>query len=151
GAVTTANLFAENFFLKMIFVADIENAALRSGDESRDDHAFDEEMRKIGHDEAVLDGAGLAFVCIADNISDGIGMLAYEVPLHAGGESRAAHAFQFGGLELRENVVPGFGWNELANNAVLFAVAVGIGLAGDARLLRMRLVNVFAANGAARD
>src|SRR5207249_593243 len=49
----------------MIFVADIEDAALSAGNQAGDDHAFDEKMRQIGHDEAVLDGAGLAFIGVA--------------------------------------------------------------------------------------
>src|SRR6266851_3434957 len=135
----------------MVLVADIEDAALRAGDQAGDDHALDEEMRQIGHDEAVLDGAGLAFIGVANNVFHGIGLLADEIPLHAGGKSGAAHAFQFGGFELREYVVPGLGLNEFANDAILFAFAIGIGFAGDACLLAMRLVNIVAADGAAGD
>src|SRR5713226_3910145 len=106
GAITAPNLFAEDFFLKMIFVADIEDAALRSSDQAGDDHAFNEEMRQISHDETVFDGAGLAFIGVAHDILDGIGLLANKIPLHAGGKSGATHAFQFGGLELRKDIVP---------------------------------------------
>ncbi len=108
-------------------------------------------IRQIGHDEAVLDGAGLAFISVADNIFDGIGLFAHEIPLHAGGKSGPAHAFQFGRFKLREDVIPCFGLNELADDAILFAVSVGIGFAGDALLFGMRLVNIVAANGAAAD
>ncbi len=149
GAITPANFFTENLFLKMVLVADIEDAALRSGDQAGDDHALDEEMRQVSHDEAVLDGAGLAFIGVADNIFHGIRLLADEIPFHAGGKSGAAHAFQLGGFELREYVVPGLGLNELANDAVLFAFAIGIGFAIDACLLGTRLVNIVAADGGA--
>ncbi len=135
----------------MVLVADIEDAALRAGDQAGDDHALDEEMRQVGHDEAIFDGAGFAFIGVTNNVFHGIGLFANQVPLHAGGKSGAAHAFQFGGFELREYVVPGLGWNELAHDAVLFALAIGIGFASDAGLPGMRLVNVFAADGAAGD
>src|SRR5260370_4759982 len=142
GAITPANFFTENLFLKMVLVADIRDAALRSGDQAGDDHALDEEMRQVSHDEAVLDGAGLAFIGVADNIFHGIRLLADEIPFHAGGKSGAAHAFQLGGFELREYVVPGLGLNELANNAVLFAFAIGIGFPIDPCLLRPRFCNI---------
>src|SRR5437899_678015 len=45
GAITAANLFAENFFLKMILVADIDDTALCARDQACDDHAFDDQMR----------------------------------------------------------------------------------------------------------
>src|SRR5260370_3926316 len=151
GTITAANLFAEDFFLKIIFVADVEDAALRSSDQARYDHALDEQVRQVGHDKAVLDGAGLAFVGVADDVFDGIGLLADKVPLHAGRKSGTAHAFKFGGFELCEDVVPSTRLHEFANDAVLFAIAIGIGFARDARLLGMRLVNLLAAHGAARD
>ena len=150
-AITAANLFAEDFFLKMIFVADVDDAALRAGNETRDDHTLDEQMRQVGHDEAVLDGARLTFIGVADNVFHGIGLLANKIPLHTGRKSRAAHAFQFGGFELCQDVVPGLGGNEFAHDAVLFVLAIGICFAGNARLLGMRLVNVVAANGATGD
>src|SRR5207244_10719085 len=65
GATATANLFAKNFFLKMILMADVEDAALCAGDDAGDEHAFDEEMRQIRNDEAVFDCAGLAFIRVA--------------------------------------------------------------------------------------
>src|SRR6266850_2862791 len=45
GTTAAANLFAKDFFLKVILVADVENAALRAGNDAGDEHAFDEEMR----------------------------------------------------------------------------------------------------------
>src|SRR5256884_4588051 len=135
----------------MIFVADIEDAALSAGNQAGDDHAFDEKMRQIGHDEAVLDGAGLAFIGVADNVFHGIGLLANEIPFHAGGKSRAAHAFQFGGFELGEDRLPALRLSELADDAVLFTLAIGIGFASDPWVLGMRLVNGVALDGAAGD
>src|SRR6266849_4621358 len=151
GVIAAADFFAEDFFLKMIFVADIKYAAFRAGDEAGDNHAFNKEMRKVCHDDAVFDGAGLAFVRVAHDIFNGIGLLANQVPFQAGGKTGAAHAFQFGCLQFCEDIVPGFGLNELARDAVIFVFAIGIGFAGDACLLGMRLANVVAADGAAGD
>src|SRR5258708_22082021 len=106
-------------------------------------------MRQIGYDKAVLDGAGLAFVGVADDVFDRIGLLADKVPLHAGRKSGTSHAFQFGGFELCEDVVPSTRLNEFAHDAVLLAIAIGIGFARDARLLGMRLVNLLSAPRAA--
>ena len=88
GAVSSPRISS----CSVIFVADIEDASLGAGDETGEDHAFDDEMREVGEDEAVLDGAGLAFVGVADDVFHGIGLLANQVPLHAGGKARAAHA-----------------------------------------------------------
>src|SRR5215472_9734093 len=74
AAITAPNLLAEDFFLKMIFVANVEDAAFSAGDKSRDDHALDEQMGQIGHDEAVFDRAGLALISIADDVLHGIGL-----------------------------------------------------------------------------
>src|SRR5437016_348912 len=151
SAVAAANLLAKDFFLEMIFVADIENAALRAGHQAGDDHAFDEEMRQVSHDEAVLDRAGLAFIGVADNVFHGIGLFANKIPLHAGGKSGPAHAFQFRGFELCEDIVPGLGWDELADDIVPFILAIWVGLAGYAGRLGVRLVNLFAADSTAGD
>src|SRR6266850_1267456 len=149
GATAAADLFAKDFFLKMILVADVENAALRAGDNAGDEHAFDEEMRQMRHDEAVFDRAGLAFIGVADNVFHRVALFADELPLHAGRKSGSAHTAKFRSLELRDGIVEGAGLHETANDAVFFGISVGIGLAFDARNLRMGLKNFFAANGAA--
>src|SRR2546427_9709354 len=69
GAITAANLFAEHFFLKMVFLADIKKAALPAGDQACYEHGLDEEMREIGRDEGVLYRDGRAFVRVANHIS----------------------------------------------------------------------------------
>jgi len=67
------------------------------------------------------------------------------------GEIRRAHAFQLGGFELREDIVPGFGFGMSLRARLFFAIDVGSAFASDPRLLGMRLLNLFAANGAACD
>jgi len=59
-------------------VADIKDAPLCARDESAM-IILDQKMGQIGHDKAVLDGAGLAFVGVADDVFDGIGLLADKV------------------------------------------------------------------------
>src|SRR6266850_436453 len=136
-ASAAANLLAKDFFLEMILVPNVENAALRAGNNTGDQHAFDEEMRQMCHDEAVFDRAGLAFIGVADDILDGAAFLADEIPLHARGKSGAAHAAEFRSFELSEDIVEGPGLNELARDAIFFGIAVRIGFAFQARCLRM--------------
>src|SRR6266850_1227854 len=136
-ATAAANLFAKDFFLEMILVPNVENAELRAGNNAGDEHALDEEMRQMRHDEAVFDRAGLAFIGVADDILDGVAFLADEIPLHARGESGAAHAAKFRSFKLSEDIVEGAGLHELANDAVFFVIAVRIGFAFHARRLRM--------------
>src|SRR5262249_17237905 len=108
-------------------------------------------MRQIRHDKAILDGAGFALIRVADDVLDGIGLLAHQVPFHAGGETGASHAAQFSSFELGENDVPGARRCQLTQNAVLFAIAVRISFACGASLLRVRLAELFAAKGAPRN
>src|SRR6266850_2293640 len=149
GATAATNLLAKDFFLKMILVADVENAVLRAGDNAGDEHAFDEEMRQIGHNETVFNRAGLAFIGVANDVFHRVTFFADEFPLHAGGKSGPAHTAKFRSLELSEDLVEGPGLNEIANDAVFFGIAVRVGFAFDARGLWMGLKNFFAANGAA--
>src|SRR5436309_4695949 len=149
GATAAANLFAKDFFLEMVLMANVEDSALRAGDDAGDEHSFDEEMRKMRHDEAVFDRAGLAFIGIAYDVFHRVALFADEIPLHAGRKSGAAHTAKFRSLELSDDIVEGSRLNEIANDAVFFGISVRIGLAFDARRPRMGLKNFFAANGAA--
>src|SRR6267142_1576027 len=140
---------AEDFFLEMVLMTNVEDSALRAGDDAGDEHSFDEEMRKMRHDEAVFDRAGLAFIGVADDVFHRVALFADEIPLHAGRKSGAAHTAKFRSLELSDDIVEGAGLHETANDAVFFGISVRIGLAFDARGPRMGLKNFFAANGAA--
>src|SRR5271163_1154870 len=42
------NFLFENFFLLVVFVANVEDALLRSGQQPRENHSFDYEMRDVG-------------------------------------------------------------------------------------------------------
>jgi len=87
---TAANFLAEDFFLERILMADIEDALSRAGDEAGDDHAFGYEMGEMGENEAVLDGAGFAFVGVANDVFGSIGLPPDEVPFHPRGKTGAA-------------------------------------------------------------
>jgi len=51
----------KNLFLQGIFVADVEDPPLGTGNKPGEGHSFDDEVRKVAEDEAILDGAGLRF------------------------------------------------------------------------------------------
>src|SRR6202011_1400148 len=61
------------------------------------------------------------------------------------------HATKISSFQDCEDAIPGLGLGESADDAVLFRLSIGIGLALDARLLRMRFVDGLAADGAAGD
>ena len=71
---------------------------IRSDRVRRDDHPFEEKVRILLHDHAVLERARLGFVGVAEQPRRLRRVLRNEAPLHAGRESRAAAAAQFGVL-----------------------------------------------------
>jgi len=144
-----ANFFGEDLLLQRIFVTDIEDAFIRAGDETGEDHALGDEMREMTEDETVFDGAGLAFVGIADDVFDWAGLFADEIPLHPGGKAGAAHAAKLGIFECGEDGVEIGGGDEFAEGAVFFVVGIRVGAAADARSLRMIGTQLFTASGAA--
>src|SRR6185312_4992741 len=104
--IATVELFLQDVLLLLILVADINDSLFRAGDQPGDDHALDHQVRKVGHDEAVFDGAGFALVRIADDeffIAIGV---ADRLPLHAGGESRTAHAAQSAFAQHADSFIP---------------------------------------------
>src|SRR5258708_15947662 len=83
-------------------------------------------MRKVAEDKAVFDGAGLALIGVADDVADGIGLFADQVPLHRSGKARAAHAFQFRFFERGQQTIPILAGDEAAEHAIFFVIALGI-------------------------
>ena len=77
----------------------------RAGDDARDDHPFDDQMRRVAHDVAVLDRARLALVGVADDVLLAAGRVADRLPLHAGRKAGAAQAAQSARLERRDDAV----------------------------------------------
>ena len=64
----------------MIFVPNVKNAFFCSGDEARDNHAFDDQIGNVREDKAIFYGAGLTLVCVANNVFHGVRLLANQVP-----------------------------------------------------------------------
>jgi hypothetical protein len=84
----------ELFALRLVFVADVENALGGAGHEASEDHGFDHEMRQLGEDDAVLERARFALVGVTDDVLRRARFFADEVPLGAGRKPGAAHAAQ---------------------------------------------------------
>ena len=70
-----------------------------------DHDAFDQLVRHHFHQRAVLAGARLALVGIAQNVFRFGGFLGNETPLHAGGKSRAAAPAQVGFLDFVDDLL----------------------------------------------
>src|ERR1700681_352986 len=63
-------------------------------------------MWEVREDEAIFYCAGLALVCIADDVLYGVRLLAHQVPFQAGRKARAAHAAEFRFLERGDDTIP---------------------------------------------
>ena len=98
--------------LQMLALADelaahVDVAGMRTHREACDQAAFDQQMRIVPHDLAVLAGAGLGFVGVDDEIARApvLGLLRHERPFHTGRKSGAAAAAQARGLHLVDDPV----------------------------------------------
>src|SRR5260370_15585935 len=89
------------------FAADVDVAGMRAHREAREQAAFDQEMRIMPHDLAVLAGAGLGLIGIDHEIARPAvgGFLPHERPCQPGRKARAAPAAQAGGLHLVDDPV----------------------------------------------
>ncbi len=86
-----------------IFGADIDVAVGGAHRDAGNGHAFDQHEGIAFHDHAVGEGAGIAFVGVADDVfllRWGVG---HRAPFDAGGEARAAAAAQAGGDDLLDD------------------------------------------------
>ncbi len=92
------------------FAAHIDVAGMRAHREGGDEAAFDELLRIVTHDVAILAGAGLGLVRVHHEIMrTAIGLLRHEGPFEAGREARAATTAQTRLLHLVENPVTSLG------------------------------------------
>jgi hypothetical protein len=80
--------------------ADVDVGLLHVVREAGDHHALDQLVRILMHDVAVLEGAGLGFVGVADEVDRLAALAVDERPLHAAGETGAAAAAQAGLFDL---------------------------------------------------
>ncbi|OIQ69007.1 hypothetical protein GALL_493970 [mine drainage metagenome] len=89
------------FALEDVFAADIDIGRMRPDRVGRDQAAFDQQVRVIAQDLAVLAGAGLGLVGVDHQIVRAVALLlGHEGPLQAGGEAGAAAATQARILDL---------------------------------------------------
>jgi hypothetical protein len=146
---TSAQFLAKNFFLKWIFVADVEDATFCAGDEPRNDHSFSDKVWQVAENEAILDRAGLALVGIANDVLHWLNLLTNEIPLYRSWKSRATHAAQFRFFQSGEHTVPIACGNEVPQYGIFFAASIRIGRTGYTCLVDLRSVECFAANRSA--
>ncbi len=96
----------QGFALAHEFAADIDEGMMRAHGEGGDDAAFDQGVRIMAHDLAVLAGAGLRLVCVDDEVMrTTIRFLRHEGPLETGREACAAATAKAGGLHLVDDPV----------------------------------------------
>ena len=101
--------FVQRLFEALVDLEDLAVDVVAGGAHAHrvggDGHALDDDVRVVGEDVAVLAGAGLAFVGIADQVLRAGVVLRHEAPLQAGGKARAAAAAQARGLDLGDHLV----------------------------------------------
>src|SRR5262249_60711626 len=127
-AVATAGgqLTFKMFGLRLVLVAYIDDALLRTHDQAGQDHALDHQMRRVIEDEAVLYGPRLALVGIAHDVLRRAGGRAHDLPLHPRREAGTAEASEVAGLERSQQLahVPALG--ERAHGFVPTAAGVRV-------------------------
>ncbi len=79
-----------------ILCADIEHAFVGADGLGGDDHSFEYAIGEGFEDHAIHEGAGVAFVAVADDIFEAAGGIAGQFPFLAGGETGAASAAEAG-------------------------------------------------------
>ena len=80
-----------------VFVAEVDEAAGCSGGKASDDHAFNEGIRIVVHEGAVLKATGFTFIGVADDGFRVTVALGDRVPFDSGGEARSATSGELGG------------------------------------------------------
>src|SRR3954465_5446082 len=121
--------------LQVVLAADVDERARRADDVRRDDHALDEHVRRLLHELAVLERAGLGLVGVADEVLVHR-PLGQEGPLLAHRESGAAAAADPRAVELGQDVLAAHA-ERLAQRAVAAAALV------DVEGVEARLVDVL--------
>ena len=86
------------------FAANINVSQLHVIREAGDDHALDELMRILVDDLAILEGAGLGFVRVADQINRLAAATIHETPLETAGETGTATTAQTGDFHVFANL-----------------------------------------------
>ena len=126
--ITSIDLVLAGVFRMLVLVSDVENAFVRAGNETANDHPFDEQMRQVLHDEAILDRSRLALIGVADYVLFIVGTIADYLPFVSGGESGSAHTAQAARFQLRDDPGEVSGLNQAIQNAILRSADVRIGM-----------------------
>src|SRR3954463_9744597 len=121
--------------LQVVLTADVDERARGADDVRRDDHALDEHVRRLLHELAVLEGAGLGLVGVADEVLVHRA-LGQEGRLLAHREAGATPAADPRAVELGEDVLAAHP-ERLAQRGVAAAALV------DRDLMKIRLVDVL--------
>ncbi len=103
GAIGFFKRRLETFVRLDELAAQIVVADGRAHGVSRDRHAFDDEVRVVAQNVAVLEGSRLAFVGVAHQVFLPRGLRIHEAPFHAGRETGAAAAAQRRGFQLLDD------------------------------------------------
>src|SRR5690348_13218244 len=85
-------------------------------------------MGNVLHDEAILDGARLALIGVADHILFIVDTVANYLPFVPCRKSSASHAAQTTRLELRDDSGEVAGLNQAVEDAIFRSANVGIGM-----------------------
>ncbi len=107
GLIGLIHGLLEPFALKNVFAAQIDISRLGAHGERGHERAFDQRVRIVAQDFAVLAGAGLGFVGVDDQIvwTLRVDILGHEGPLQAGRETRPSAPPKAGGLHLGNDPV----------------------------------------------
>src|SRR4029077_3979727 len=99
GVISLVNRRLYTLALADEFATHVNVAGVRPHGETRNQAAFDQQVRVVPHDFAVFAGAGLGLVCVDDEIlRAAIRFLRHELPFQAGqgvGPGALAHARRF--------------------------------------------------------
>ncbi len=109
GFISLVNRSLQGFTLANILAANVDVAGVGVHRERRDQTPFDQRMRIVAHDFAVLAGAGLGFVSVDNQIRRAtVAFLGHERPFQASRETRTTPATQARGLHLGHDPVAAF-------------------------------------------
>ena len=109
----------------VILAAQEDIALLRAVGVAGQDHAFDQQVRLLLHQQAILEGARLHFVGVADDIAARhVVALGGQTPLHAGREAGATASTQVGALHLGGQALVGVLLQRLGHRGVAAGVAI---------------------------
>ena len=101
----------------LVFAAQIDEPLGRAGGVAGDRHAFEHPNRERIEQHAVLEGAGLAFVGVANDVALGARSVARAFPFLSHREPSAAPSAHVGALHLVEYALPASGDRRIERDA----------------------------------